>query len=214
MHADALVNTERRKHTLTKLAHRFSGALWSPLISWSIYNLIMCVSSPPLFYSLSVLPPTPPIPAVNWGGKNVNHQERAKAWWWDRTERNKHGGGRHGGGGGGRCVLTVGMSATLWVIKKEIPLLPLPPSLESECWSRSWRGVWTRPKTHHPEQPVHQTPPGCAQAGLRSIWTPPEAPWGSPEVFCQCLSLTMWIYVQIKKQLRATGPLRPYLSSW
>lgn len=39
-------------------------------------------------------------------------------------ERNKQG-GKDGEGGGGGCVLTAGMSAALWVIKKEMPTLPL-----------------------------------------------------------------------------------------
>lgn len=45
-------------------------------------------------------------------------------------ERNKHEEGGDGGRRGGGCVLTVGMSATLWVIKKEIPPPPMPPLWE------------------------------------------------------------------------------------
>lgn len=88
----------------TKPAHHFSGELWSSLISWSVYNIIMRVSSPPFS--------TLPIPAVNRGG-GTEPPEKSES-----MERNKHG-------ERGRCVLTVGMFASLGVIKR-YPTLPPP----------------------------------------------------------------------------------------
>lgn len=66
------------------------------------------------FFPLSILTPSDPS-CESRGGQN--HQRRVKAWW-ECMERNKHG-------GGGRCVLTVGMFASLGVIKR-YPTLPPP----------------------------------------------------------------------------------------
>lgn len=105
--------------------------------------------SSPHFYSLSA-PPTFRLRYQLWTEGEITPTTRKEGKHADETARRETNTGK-----GDRCVLTVGMSATLWVIRKEIPLLLLSPSPTSclsgvRSWSTSCRGVGTRPKTHHP----------------------------------------------------------------
>lgn len=110
----------------------------------------MCVSRFfPFSFTLSLCsPPSKPSCELRETRKERKHDDETA-----QRETNTEDGG---GGGGGGCVLTVGMSATLWVIKKEIPLLPIPPlwevDLEAAGESEPAPGLITQ------AQPVHQTP--------------------------------------------------------
>lgn len=83
----------------------------------------MCFLFSPSF-TRSVLPPSDPsselVVVVGWGGVGgINRDDDETAWRETNTWE------------GARCVLTAGMSATLWVIKRDTPTAHTP-SLELE----------------------------------------------------------------------------------